>query len=81
MASQRKQAIRERAYAIWEQEGRPVGKDLDHRLGAEAETAIFYMYAHSKHAAILIVKSIITFLRSQPILAISSLIVSVGVRI
>ena len=31
------QAIRERAYAIWEQEGRPDGKDLDHWLRAEAE--------------------------------------------
>jgi hypothetical protein len=33
----REQAIRERAYAIWEQEGRPDGKDLDHWLRAEAE--------------------------------------------
>ena len=31
------QAIRERAYAIWEEEGRPDGKDLDHWLRAEAE--------------------------------------------
>jgi hypothetical protein len=78
MASQRKQAIRERAYAIWEQEGRPDGKDLDHWLGAEAETAISHMYVHLKHAAFLIGKRIITFLQSQPILAIISLIVSVG---
>jgi hypothetical protein len=35
--SMREQAIRERAYAIWEQEGRPDGKDLDHWLRAEAE--------------------------------------------
>jgi hypothetical protein len=33
----REQAIRERAYAIWEEEGRPDGKDLDHWLRAEAE--------------------------------------------
>jgi len=33
----RQQAIRERAYAIWKQEGRPIGKDLDHWLRAEAE--------------------------------------------
>jgi hypothetical protein len=33
----RVQAIRERAYEIWEQEGRPDGKDLDHWLRAEAE--------------------------------------------
>jgi hypothetical protein len=37
MTGQREQAIRERAYAIWEQEGRPNGKDLDHWLHAEAE--------------------------------------------
>ena len=30
-------AIRERAYAIWEAEGRPHGKDLDHWHRAEAE--------------------------------------------
>jgi hypothetical protein len=37
MPSQREQAIRERAYAIWEEEGRPDRKDLDHWLRAEAE--------------------------------------------
>jgi len=74
MASQRKQTIRERAYAIWEQEGRPDGKDLDHWLRAEAETAIFSrMYERVKHRVSLIVKPIIT----QPI-AIIALIVSVG---
>jgi hypothetical protein len=31
------QAIRERAYAIWEEEGRPEGRHLDHWLRAEAE--------------------------------------------
>jgi hypothetical protein len=35
--SEREQAIRERAYAIWEEEGRRDGKDLDHWLRAEAE--------------------------------------------
>lgn len=34
----RDQAIRERAYAIWEEEGRPEGKHLQHWLWAEAET-------------------------------------------
>jgi Protein of unknown function (DUF2934) len=29
--------IREGAYAIWEQEGKPDGRDLDHWLQAEAE--------------------------------------------
>jgi hypothetical protein len=33
----KKQAIRERAYAIWEEEGRPEGRDLDHWLRAEAD--------------------------------------------
>jgi hypothetical protein len=31
------QAVRERAYAIWEEEGRPEGCHLDHWLRAEAE--------------------------------------------
>ena len=31
------QAVRERAYAIWEEEGRPGGRHLDHWLRAEAE--------------------------------------------
>jgi hypothetical protein len=33
----REQAIRERAYAIWEEEGRPEGRHLDHWLRAEVE--------------------------------------------
>jgi hypothetical protein len=33
----REQAIRERAYAIWEEEGRPDGRDLDHWRRAEQE--------------------------------------------
>jgi hypothetical protein len=33
----REQAIRERAYQIWEAEGRPDGKELGHWLRAEAE--------------------------------------------
>ena len=33
----REQAIRERAYAIWEEEGRPGGRDLDHWRRAEQE--------------------------------------------
>jgi hypothetical protein len=31
------QAIRERAYAIWEEEGRPEARHLDYWLRAEAE--------------------------------------------
>jgi Protein of unknown function (DUF2934) len=34
---QKEQAIRERAYAIWEEEGRPDGKHLDHWRRAEDE--------------------------------------------
>jgi hypothetical protein len=37
MPGQREQAIRERAYAIWEEKGRPSGKDLDHWLQAQGE--------------------------------------------
>jgi len=33
----REQAIRERAYAIWEEEGRPDGKHLEHWRRAEDE--------------------------------------------
>jgi Protein of unknown function (DUF2934) len=33
----REQAIRERAYQIWEAEGRPDDKELDHWLRAESE--------------------------------------------
>ncbi len=33
----REQAVRERAYAIWEEEGRPHGRDLDHWHRAAAE--------------------------------------------
>jgi hypothetical protein len=33
----REQAIRERAYAMWEDEGRPDGKDLDHWYRDDAE--------------------------------------------
>jgi hypothetical protein len=39
MTSEEEQRIRERAYFIWEQEGRPRGRELDHRLRAEAEIA------------------------------------------
>ena len=31
--------IRARAYAIWEREGRPEGRDLDHWLQAKSEMA------------------------------------------
>jgi hypothetical protein len=36
----REQAIRERAYAIWEEEGRPEGWHLHHWLRAEAEISL-----------------------------------------
>jgi len=35
--SANEEAIRKRAYAIWEEEGRPEGRHLDHWLRAEAE--------------------------------------------
>ena len=37
MSAERERTVRERAYAIWEQQGRPDGKSLDHWLQAEAE--------------------------------------------
>jgi len=39
MATDLIQRIRERSYQIWEQEGRPEGRDLDHWLQAERELA------------------------------------------
>jgi hypothetical protein len=38
MPEEREEAIRERAYAIWEEEGRPDGKALDHWLRAIRQT-------------------------------------------
>jgi hypothetical protein len=37
MPDDREQAIRERAYTIWEHKGWPEGQSLDHWLQAEAE--------------------------------------------
>jgi hypothetical protein len=39
MPGEREQAIRERAYAIWEEEGRQNGKALDHWLRAMSDDA------------------------------------------
>src|SRR4051794_39899816 len=39
MTAEEEHRIRERAYFMWEQEGRPRGRELDHRLRAEAEIA------------------------------------------
>ena len=40
MLEPQEQVIRERAYALWEQEGRPEGRSLAHWFKAEAELAI-----------------------------------------
>jgi len=40
MLEDREPAVRERAYAIWERDGRPEGRNLDHWLQAEAEIGI-----------------------------------------
>jgi hypothetical protein len=37
MAADREQLIRIRAYEIWEQEGRPDGRELEHWARAEGE--------------------------------------------
>jgi hypothetical protein len=37
-AGEEKQRIRERAYELWEREGRPQGRHLDHWVQAERET-------------------------------------------
>ena len=39
MQGDREEAVRARAYALWEAEGHPAGKALDHWLRAEAEIA------------------------------------------
>jgi len=39
MTGERNPMIAERAYHIWEMEGRPDGKDIDHWLRAERELA------------------------------------------
>ena len=39
MPGEREEAIRLRAYALWEREGRPDGKNLEHWLWAEAENS------------------------------------------
>ena len=39
MDAEREQAVRDRASAFWEREGRPAGRDLEHWLRAEAEIA------------------------------------------
>jgi hypothetical protein len=40
MSEQREQAIRERAYALWEQDGRPDGRSVAHWSQAEMEIAV-----------------------------------------
>jgi DUF2934 family protein len=37
MSGEREQAVRERAYSIWEEEGRPTGQSINHWFRAEAE--------------------------------------------
>lgn len=45
MASKRWLEIRELAYSIWQQEGYPAGKDLDHWLRAETEIKLLTLYS------------------------------------
>jgi hypothetical protein len=39
MTAERERRIRERAYQIWEEEGRPSGRELEHWTQAEGEIA------------------------------------------
>ena len=45
MSESREQAIRERAYALWEQDGRPEGRSLAHWSQAETEIAVKHAVA------------------------------------
>jgi hypothetical protein len=40
MDPEHEQAIRERAHALWEADGRPEGRELDYWLKAEEELAV-----------------------------------------
>jgi len=40
MSESREQAVRERAYALWEQDGRPEGRSVAHWSQAEMEIAV-----------------------------------------
>jgi hypothetical protein len=40
MSESREQAVRERAYALWEQDGRPDGRGVAHWSQAEMEIAV-----------------------------------------
>jgi hypothetical protein len=40
MSESREQTIRERAYALWEQDGRPEGRSVAHWSQAEMEVAV-----------------------------------------
>jgi DUF2934 family protein len=40
MSESREQAIRERAYALWEQDGRPEGRSVAHWSQAEMEVEV-----------------------------------------
>lgn len=39
METKERSAVAERAYEIWEREGRPAGREMDHWLQAERELA------------------------------------------
>lgn len=40
MSESREEAIRERAYALWEQDGRPEGRSMAHWSQAETEIGV-----------------------------------------
>jgi hypothetical protein len=53
MVDKREEAIRKRAYEIWDQEGRPHGQDCEHWLRAAAEIDAARVYGVTDDGKIL----------------------------
>ena len=53
MSESREQAVRERAYALWEQDGRPDGRSVAHWSQAEMEIAVEQSVAPPNRASIV----------------------------
>ena len=66
MSESREQAVRERAYALWEQDGRPDGRSVAHWSQAEMEIAVEQALAAQALAAQDKVKAVKTRRRKSP---------------